>query len=64
VEPLTGQSLYAIVQRTWPNPDATDWQDLDQCTRDEYEIAAQMISEQRYLQEKGQTTWKRRHQSK
>jgi hypothetical protein len=54
MEPLTGQSLYAIVQRTWPNPDAPAWQDLDQGTRDEYERAAQAIREQRYLiQEKG-----------
>jgi hypothetical protein len=54
MEPLTGQSLYALVQRTWPNPDGPAWQDLDQRTRDEYEIAAHMINQQRYLQEKGQ----------
>jgi hypothetical protein len=51
---LTGETLYALVQRTWPDPNGPAWQDLDQGTRDEYERAAQAINEQRYLEKETQ----------
>ena len=48
MEPLTGETLYAIVCRLHDD-DRPSWQDLDEDTRDAYEQAAQAINEQRYV---------------